>query len=100
MPIDVHLELTCAPANRAALSRRIDEMLAVTRSFRGCMSAEVRWDLDRPECMVLLERWTSRLAHEEYVAWRASNGDNEELLPMFTAPPVVRYLGAPSDGET
>jgi quinol monooxygenase YgiN len=88
----VVVELTCSPVAREAIRARVAGMLDDTRAFDGCRAASVLSDQDRAGSLVLVEEWSSRAAHEAYIAWREARGDNAAMSVLFTAPPVLRYL--------
>jgi quinol monooxygenase YgiN len=70
----VLLELLAADGRQDELGGLLREMLAETRSFEGCLSAEVCVEPGDPRCHVVLERWESRAASLDYRQARRDSG--------------------------
>jgi len=68
-----------------------------TRSFEGCEELETFTNQDDPGHVLLTEKWTTRGAHEKYVAWRMEGGMMELLEPYASAPPTFAYFDAHPD---
>lgn len=77
----------------------VDEMVAVlqrslvdTRARHGCESVTVHRDHDRPDTVLLVERWASRADDDAYRSWRAADGAVLAMAPLVAGPPRVRYF--------
>lgn len=77
----------------------VDEMIAVlevslqdTRARPGCEGVTVHRDHDRPDTVLLVERWTTREDDDAYRAWRASDGAVPAMVPLVAGPPRIRYF--------
>jgi quinol monooxygenase YgiN len=75
-----------------------DEMIAVlkgslvdTRARQGCEGVTVHKDHDRPDSVVLVERWASRADDDAYRAWRAGDGAVAGMAPLV-AKVRLRYF--------
>lgn len=82
-----------------AVDGKADEMIAVlgrtlvdTRARPGCESVTVHRDHDRPNTILLVERWATREDDDAYRAWRAGDGATPEMAPLVAARPTVTYF--------
>jgi quinol monooxygenase YgiN len=92
-PLTVLVELDADPARVDAFRTLIDEtLLPDTRGYDGCEHVDEFVDADRPTCVILEQRWSSRGAFDGYLAWRRGNGDLSQLTDLLVAPPTFRYL--------
>lgn len=93
-PVTSLLELRFRPDDLDASYRRLDEILADTRAFDGCLAVEVLVDTDDPTHAIARETWVS-LAHDDaYRAWRATPDGASGLGELLTASPVLTRLVA------
>jgi quinol monooxygenase YgiN len=76
-----------------------DEMIAVlaanlgdTRARPGCESVTVHRDQERPDVVLLVERWASREDDEAYRAWRAGDGAIAAMGPLVAGRGSIRYF--------
>jgi quinol monooxygenase YgiN len=77
----------------------VDEMIRVlaanlgdTRARQGCESVTVHCDQDKPNTVLLVERWATREDDEAYRAWRAGDGAITEMRPLVASGRAVRYF--------
>jgi len=77
----------------------VDEMIAVlagslvdTRARPGCESVTVHRDHERPDTVLLVERWASREDDDAYRAWRAGDGAVPAMAPLVAGPARIRYF--------
>lgn len=78
---------------------KAEEMLAVltkglvdTRKRPGCESVTVHRDHDRPNVVLLVERWATREDDDAYRAWRAGEGAMPEMAGLVGGRPSIRYF--------
>ena len=78
---------------------KADEMIAVlgrslvdTRARQGCESVTVHRDHDKPNTVLLVERWATREDDDAYRAWRAGDGAVPEMGPLVAGGRAVRYF--------
>lgn len=78
---------------------RLDEMVHVlagslvdTRARPGCESVTVHRDPERPNTVLLVERWATREDDDAYRAWRAGDGAVTEMGPLVAGRPSIRYF--------
>ncbi len=76
-----------------------DEMIALlktslvdTRARQGCEGVTVHQDHDRPNSIVLVERWATRADDDAYRAWRAGAGAVSAMGPLVAGAPRIRYF--------
>ena len=66
-----------------------------TRAYPGCQELSVFADPDGKTFMIV-ERWDSKEAYEEYLAWRADPGPGfaslAVLASLIVGEPTIRYL--------
>ncbi|MCU1501338.1 MAG: antibiotic biosynthesis monooxygenase [Ilumatobacteraceae bacterium] len=81
-----------------AVGGAADEMIAVlrrslgdTRARQGCEGVTVHRDHDRPNSILLVERWASRADDDAYRAWRAGEGAIAEM-GQLVAGASLRYF--------
>jgi quinol monooxygenase YgiN len=78
---------------------KADEMIAVlarnlgdTRARQGCQSVTVHRDHDKPNTVLLVERWATREDDDAYRAWRAGDGAIAEMGPLVGGGRSIRYF--------
>jgi quinol monooxygenase YgiN len=86
------LELKLQPDAVESYLGMFPEVVPDTRAFAGCEGITVHQSEDDPTTVVLLEYWTSKEAHETYMAWRRDRGDMDRFMQGLAAPPSGRYF--------
>ncbi len=78
---------------------KVDEMIEVlarnlgdTRARPGCESVTVHRDQDKPNTVLLVERWATREDDDAYRAWRAGDGAIAEMGPLVAGGRSIRYF--------
>ena len=74
MSILTLLELQAAEGKAGEVTALLKKHLGDTRARPGCESVTVHRDQDRPDVVLLVERWATRADDEAYRAWRAGDG--------------------------
>ena len=92
MTCTVLLELTMPEGKAGEMIELLRAILPDTRAREGCIGVEIQQDQDKPETLVLIERWQSRANYESYLAWRTERGDLDKLGGMLAGPPSIRYF--------
>lgn len=67
----------------------IAETLTATRQRPGCLGVDVTVDVTDPAHYVIVERWESLAADDDYRAWRASPEGASSLGTIVAAAPVL-----------
>ena len=91
MSILVLLELEARDGKADTMIDVLRRSLGDTRARPGCESVTVHRDNDRPNTIVLVERWATRADDDAYRAWRAGEGAVTEMGPLVAGPPTIRY---------
>ncbi len=94
MSTTVVLHLTILPDHLDAIRTGIQESLKATREFDGCQSITLHQDQDDPCSLVLLQQWDSRDHYQKYYDYVVSSGAMEQMMPAFSAEPVLKFLDA------
>ena len=64
----------------------------VTRAYDGCKYDFLSVDKDDENSLVMVEEWDSKEHHQNYVAFRETDGTSDFMDPLLTCAPTVRYL--------
>jgi quinol monooxygenase YgiN len=91
MSILVLLELEAKDGAVGQMIEVLRSSLHDTRARPGCESVTVHQDHDRPNTVLLVERWASREDDDAYRAWRAGDGAVPAMGPLVAAAPTIRY---------
>jgi quinol monooxygenase YgiN len=92
LSILVVLELEAVDGKADEMKALLGKHLGDTRARKGCESVSVHQDQDRPNSIVLVERWATREDDDAYRAWRAGDGAIKEMGPLVAAAPIIRYF--------
>ncbi|MDX1755384.1 MAG: antibiotic biosynthesis monooxygenase [Marinobacter sp.] len=90
MSYRVLLTSTVKPDQKAALLPFLEANLPNVRSFNGCLNVTVLYD-DETRQMVFDELWTTKEAHQAYLAFIDENGVLAELAAFLEGPPEIGY---------
>lgn len=71
------------------LLQLMQNLLPGTRSFAGCTMAEVFHARENNE-IVLVQMWQDSEAHDDYLDWRASNGDFDLVTNLISEEQIHR----------
>ncbi len=96
MSITALLDLRLKPDSVDDGYRVINETLAATRAFAGCVSVDVLIDTTDPAHVMVLEVWESLAADAAYREWRAGPGLSNLGSVLAGAPSLTRYETSPS----
>lgn len=92
MTVIVLLEFQVKPEAIESMKGMMKEVLPDTRSYPGCQGIDVGNDPDNPASFVFCERWASREAYEQYLAWRTSTGMMDEFGSKLAGAATVRHF--------
>ena len=88
----VHALFPCNEGLGAGLVETLKSALVDTRAFDGCESIEVYVDADKPDTVILWEKFATRAHHEAYLAWRVETGLLDMLAPILAEDLTITYL--------
>ena len=88
----VHAVFACNEGLGAGLVETLKSALVDTRAFDGCESIEVYVDADKPDTVILWEKFATRAHHEAYLAWRVETGLLDMLAPILAEDLTITYL--------
>ena len=92
MPITAILEVMLKPESVDAAPAVLQEVLAATRAFPGCLSLEVLTDEADPTHVTIVETWESLEQDLAYRAWRATPEGKSTLGSILAgAPKLAKY---------
>lgn len=89
MTITALLDLTLKPESIADAPAIIQETLAATRAFDGCLGVEVLTDTADQTHVVIIERWDSVESDAAYRSWRATPEGASALRTILAGPPQL-----------
>jgi quinol monooxygenase YgiN len=92
VPITAILELRLKPESVDAAPAVLQEVLAVTRAFEGCLSLEVLTDVTDPTHVTIVETWESMERDLAYRAFRQTPEGKSTLGTLLAgAPTLAKY---------
>jgi len=91
MSILVLLELEAVDGKADEMVAVLRESLVDTRARQGCESVTVNRDHDRPNTVLLVERWARREDDTAYREWRAGDGAVAAMAGLVGGRPTIRY---------
>ena len=92
MSVMVLLEAPVKAEEISNMKSYLAERFPEARAYDGCNGIDVYFNTEKEENMVVVEHWTSRRHHEEYLGWRTETGVMETLTGMLAGPPSIRYF--------
>ncbi|MDX1457462.1 MAG: antibiotic biosynthesis monooxygenase [Marinobacter sp.] len=90
MSYRVLLTSNVKPDQKEALLPFLENNLPNVRGFAGCLNVTVLFE-DGGQRMVFDEEWTSKEAHQAYLAFIDNNGVLAELAAFLQGPPEINY---------
>ena len=88
------LDVRIAPEHVEGAPAAIEETLADTRAFDGCLGVDILVDVTDAAHFVLLERWESLEHDDAYRAWRATGVARNRMREIAAEPPILTRLDA------
>ncbi|MGH1568922.1 MAG: putative quinol monooxygenase [Nitrosopumilus sp.] len=79
------------------IEKYLKEILPDTRSFEGCLGAQLFENKESPTKMIIHSKWTSEEADKKYMAWRTETGVFDEVAPMLTGPLSTEFYNVLDD---
>lgn len=92
MSIGVVVDLEFKPGGAAPMIEIMKERLPFTRSYEGCEMVELYADHDNPEHLVLMERWSSRVAYDKYREWAMAQASTQQATQSLVRDMTTLYL--------
>ncbi len=92
MAVTVLLTVRTKPGRSDDMLKFLADILPDSRAYQGCISLSTVRDQDDENVIVVVERWESRTAHEEYFAWRVESGTLNASMDYLDAAPDIRYF--------
>ncbi len=86
------LTFDCQTGMGALLAAGLKEAILETRDYDGCELVELYVEAERPDRVVLIEKWQSRQHQVAYMAWRNSTGAMDAISSILTTPPIENWL--------
>ncbi|WP_368498516.1 putative quinol monooxygenase [Herbiconiux sp. A18JL235] len=83
------LELRLKPERVGSADDILRDTLNDTRARPGCLGVEVAIDVDDPAHIVVVEKWESLEADDDYRAWRASPEGASALGSVIAEAPAL-----------
>jgi len=83
MTITAIVRMTAAPGQRQALREFIAPALDATAAHPECSSVEVLGCLELDDTLILIERWTSVAAHQEFIGGVIASGSLDGLETLL-----------------
>ena len=88
-------QYTLKGGTRAAFTRLFEREFVVPQNAVGAHVLGVFRDLDDPDRFVVVEKWESREAFQNYFNWRKSTGSLESMAERLAAPLEVNAYEGP-----
>ena len=88
----IHVEFPCNEGLGAGLVETLKSALVDTRAFDGWEAIEVYVEADKPDTVILWEKFATRAHHEAYLAWRVETGLLDMLAPILAEDLKITYL--------
>ena len=85
------LEVKMKPEAVEGFCAGLTAMLYDTKRRPGCLAVRVVRDPAEPTTLLFVERWESREAYDNYIAWRAERGEMDSFGAMLAGEPVMRW---------
>ncbi len=86
------VDIRIKPEHVGEFNSYMEEILLVTRTFKGCQRVALAANQEDPNSFVLVEEWDTREDHQKYTAWRTETGAMARIGSMLAAPPSLRYF--------
>jgi len=92
MGIMVLVQANINPKFSSKIKSYFAEILPDTRAFDGCHYIDVYFETDKPNNMVLVEKWDSREHYQKHNVWRTETGVIDKILSMVDGAASVRFF--------
>lgn len=80
------LRLNALPEKADALEAFFARILPETRTFEGCQWIDLYRVSKAPHSFILIEQWNSVEDYQQYVAYRTSRGEADEMASLLHDP--------------
>ncbi len=92
MGIMVLVQANINPKFSSQIKSYLAEILPDTRAFDGCHYIDVYFETDKPNNMLLVEKWDSREHYQKYHAWRTETGVIDKIRSMVEGEASIRFF--------
>lgn len=92
MSIMVLVQAKINPEFTHEMKSYLAQILPDTRAYDGCHFIDLYFDTDKPNNMVLVEKWDSREHYQKYHAWRTQTGVIDKIRSMVDGSASIRFL--------
>lgn len=86
MSFNMLLKLNTLPEKADALEAFFARILPETRTFEGCQWIDLYRVSATPHSFILIEEWKSVEDYQQYVAYRTSRGEADEMASLLAEP--------------
>jgi quinol monooxygenase YgiN len=92
MTISVLFEGTLIGGKQDDFTELCREAFKVTRSYDGCQTIDLTYNVENENNWVLTETWDSKEHYEKYVAFRIEDGTVETISLICEEAPSIRIF--------
>ena len=92
MAVLVLLEATVKAEYVHELQSLLQQQFPAARAYDGCQGITAYVHVDDGRTLVVVQQWTSKEAHQRYMAWRRETGVQAQFAKMWEGPSTVRYF--------
>jgi len=91
MSVTAIIKLTAKPGKRAALMSTMAPAVEATRAQSSCLAVDLLACIEDPDDVLLIEHWTSVVAHETFIDGVIAAGGLDEIRPLLAAELQTRH---------
>jgi quinol monooxygenase YgiN len=83
MSVTAIVKLTALSGKRDALVSAMAGAVEATRAQPACLAADLLAGIENPDEVILVEHWTSVVAHENFINGLIADGGLGEIMPLL-----------------
>lgn len=83
MSVTAIVKLTALPGQRDALLSAMSPSVKATRAQPACLAADLLAGIENTDEVILVEHWTSVVAHENFIGGLIDAGGLNDILPLL-----------------
>ncbi|NCF20687.1 MAG: hypothetical protein GWP63_20845 [Haliea sp.] len=83
MSVTAIVKLTSLPGQRDALVSAMAPAVEATRAQPACLAADLLAGIENPDELMLVEHWTSVVAHEKFIDGMIADGGLGDIMPLL-----------------
>jgi len=92
MAVLVLLEATVKAECVGELQSLLKQHFPEARAYDGCQGITAYLNVDDDRTLVVVQQWTTKEAHQRYMAWRRETGVQAQVASIWEGPSTVRYF--------